>query len=234
MKETDLYIPIKEHFIKNGYTVKAEVKHCDIACISNKTLTIIELKASFNLKLLYQALDRKALADFVFIGIPRPKNFKKKETRHMLKILKALNIGVITVAIDSPLKTVEIIYSPTPNKNVKKSKKKTRLINEFEKRNLDTNVGGSTSRGNILTAYREQSIYIACILSKQNVCTPHFIKSNFNIQNAQYILNLNHYNYFKKIKRGTYTLSDTGKDMLKNDIFKEAISYYKKEVDAIV
>lgn len=234
MKETELYEPIKSYLLKNGYKVQAEVKNCDIACLYENKLIVIEMKKSFNLKLLYQAMDRKSFADKVFVAINRPKNFRKKETKHMLKILKSMDIGLITVALDSPLKAVEIVLEPEDKTIKRKTRKRTMILNELQRRNLNTNIGGSTKKDNILTAYREQVIFLACALNKIEKGSPSSIKKQFNIQNASYILQNNHYGYFERIERGVYTLSEKGKDMLKQNEFKEAILYYTKEVEKIV
>lgn len=234
MKETELYKPIKNYLLKNGYNIQAEVKNCDIAYLENKKLVVIEMKKSFNLKLLYQAIDRKTFADKVFVAINRPKSFKKRETKHMLKILKAMDIGLISVSLDSPLKSVEIILEPKDEKIKKKTRKRTMVLNEINRRNLDLNIGGSTKKDNILTAYKEQVIFVACVLNKIGQSSPANIKNQFNIQNVSYILQKNHYDYFEKIERGIYTLSKKGKNMLKEENFKEAIAYYTKEVEKFV
>ena len=234
MKEIELYEPIKDYLLKNGYKVQAEVKNCDIACIFENKLIIIEMKKSFNLKLLYQAMDRKAFADKVFVAINRPKNFRKKEVKHMLKILENIDIGLITVALDSPLKTVEVVLEPQDKSLKRKTRRRTIILNEIERRDLNTNIGGSTKKENILTAYREQVIFLSCALNKIGKGSPSNIKKQFNIQNASYILQNNHYGYFDRIERGVYTLSKKGKDMLKSNQFKEAIKYYTKEVEKFV
>lgn len=234
MKETELYEPIKNYLLQNGYKVQAEVKNCDIACLYENNLIIIEIKKTFNLKLLYQALDRKSFADKVFVAINRPKNFRKKEVKHMLKILKAMDIGLITVALDSHLKTVEIVLQPKDNIIKRKTRKKSIILNEIEKRNLNINLGGSTKKDRVLTAYKEQTIFLACVLNKIEKGSPSHIKKQFNIQNVSSILQKNYYGYFERIERGIYTLSKKGKDMLKENEFKEAILYYNKEVDKLV
>ncbi|MDE6182598.1 MAG: hypothetical protein K2F59_05295, partial [Eubacteriales bacterium] len=123
-KETDLFEPIKKHFIKKGYKVQGEVKNCDIICLKNEEILAIELKKSFNLKVLYQAMERKAFSNYVYIGIERPKNFRKKEVKNMLKVLEKMEIGLITVAMDSPTKNVDIVLEPLYKKVYTKSKKR--------------------------------------------------------------------------------------------------------------
>ena len=56
-KEEDLYEPIHKWLINNGYEVQAEVQSCDVVAQKEDELTIIELKKSFNLKLVYQCME---------------------------------------------------------------------------------------------------------------------------------------------------------------------------------
>jgi len=44
MHETDLFPPIKKHLEASGYTVRAEVRDCDITAFKDDELIIIELK----------------------------------------------------------------------------------------------------------------------------------------------------------------------------------------------
>lgn len=228
--ETDLYKPLRNYFLSKNYTVQAEVKDCDIVCFKDKLLTVIEIKKAFNLKLLYQALDRKSFADCVYIAIPRPKNFRKKEVKYMLQILSNLNIGLITIS-DDTLENVEIILTPeTICKKV--TRKKRSILNEFEGRNLDLNIGGSSSKQKIITAYREKSIFLVCILLELNTITPLEAKSISGIYNTGNILRDNHYNYFEKVTRGVYKLSNVGILLLSTneDILIKTLSYYKNKV----
>jgi hypothetical protein len=46
MPETDLYIPVKRHLEAQGYTVKSEIKGCDVVAVRGDELpVIVELKA---------------------------------------------------------------------------------------------------------------------------------------------------------------------------------------------
>ena len=112
--ETDLYEPVCRFLEEEGYRVQAEVKDCDIAAEKDGELIIVELKKSFQLKLVYQALDRQSLTEQVFVAIPRPqKGQREKSWKNMLKLLKRLEIGLLTVALDSPLKTVDVVLTPS-------------------------------------------------------------------------------------------------------------------------
>ena len=113
IKETDLYGPIRFFLENQGFQVQAEVKHCDIAAVKEGKTVIIELKKSFNLKLVYQALERQSLTDEVFVAIPRPqKGQRERAWKDMLRLLKRLELGLITVALDSPMQTVDVILEP--------------------------------------------------------------------------------------------------------------------------
>ena len=56
MLEEELYIPVKKYFERRGFRIKGEVKNCDMAGVKGDILLIVELKRSFNLKLIYQAM----------------------------------------------------------------------------------------------------------------------------------------------------------------------------------
>ena len=90
-KETDLYEPIRAFLEEEGYQVQAEVKDCDIAAVKDGQLVIVELKKAFNLKLVYQGLERQSLTEQVFVAIPRPKKGQREKAwKDMLKLLKRL------------------------------------------------------------------------------------------------------------------------------------------------
>lgn len=229
--ETDLFLPIKEYFLKQGFLVQGEVKNCDVVCLKDDILICIEIKKSFNLKVLYQALDRKSFSNYVYIAIIRPKNFRKKDVKHMLKLLKELNIGLITVSF-SPLKTVQVIFNPV-FKNISKTKKQNQILKEINTRNLQTNKGGSTKKDVILTSYREMSIKIACILNVLKSAKASNLKKISGVENCYNILYSNHFGYFEKVDRGIYKLSTIGENMLKEKTFQEAIVFYKKEANKL-
>ena len=108
------------------------MKDCDIAAVKDGQLLIVELKKAFNLKLVYQGMERQSLTDQVFVAIPRPKKgAREKAWKDMLKLLKRLELGLLTVALDSPLKTVDVVLEPSdsPIRKNKKKKVKDLLLN---------------------------------------------------------------------------------------------------------
>ena len=128
-KESDLYSPVCNYFTELGYDVQAEVKSCDLIAKKDSEIIIAELKKNFCLKLVYQAIERQSITDSVYVVIPRPKKGAKgSEWNNMLKLMKKLNIGIITVAVDSPLKTVDIVSVPESVSVPKSSKKRSSCL----------------------------------------------------------------------------------------------------------
>src|SRR4051794_41808203 len=69
--ETALYLPVKRFLERLGFTVKGEVGGCDLVALSgdDPPLVVIgELKLSFNLELLLQAVDRAGACDEVWLA----------------------------------------------------------------------------------------------------------------------------------------------------------------------
>ena len=79
LAETDLYEPIRRFLEEEGYEVQAEVKDCDIAARKDGRLVVVELKRNFQLKLVYQAMERQRLTEYVYVAIPRPKKGQRKK-----------------------------------------------------------------------------------------------------------------------------------------------------------
>ena len=239
-KESELYGPVRDHFVSLGYEVQGEVNSCDLAANKNGETVIAELKTSFCLKLVYQALERQSMTDLVYTVIPRPKKGAKgAQWRDMLKLMKKLNIGIITVALDSPLKTVEVVLSPQvaqsgDNGDKKQNTdKKAALIRELQSRNLNTTTGG-VSRTKILTAYREKSIFVLCLLKGLENASTSAVTRLAGIENAGHILGRNYYGWFKKVSKGIYAPSKQGLEAMDSGEFSEAFEYYGAKAKEIL
>jgi len=226
-KEAELYEPIKDFFEKRGYVVKGEVAGCDMVLVKDNELAVVELKKSFNMTLLYQAIDRQKLAQSVYIAIPR-KPFMAKRS-HIIHILKNLNIGLITVAMDSPMHVVEAQLLPhmEPGRNNKRSRI---LLAEFNGRTFDGNVGGATRR-KLITAHRERALHIVCVLERAGTASPTQLMKEYDChKNSVYMVGRNLYGWFIKVDKGTYALSEIGKEALADPQFAEVVDYYRKKV----
>src|SRR5258706_2421477 len=69
--ETALYLPVKRFLENLGFTVKGEVGGCDLVALSAGEPPIVvigELKLSFNLELLLQAVDLARACDEVLLA----------------------------------------------------------------------------------------------------------------------------------------------------------------------
>ena len=227
-KETDLYEPIRAFLEEEGYQVQAEVKDCDIAAVKGGQLIIVELKKAFNLKLVYQGLERQSLTDQVFVAIPRPKKgAREKAWKDMLKLLKRLELGLLTVALDSPLKTVDVVLEPSDSLAWKNRKKREKLQAELENRQVDGNVGGMTRR-KIMTAFREKSIRLACLLEREGQVSTATLRER-GMEEYLPLLGRNYDKWFGRVEKGVYTLSEKGKEALESEDFAKAVAFYRKE-----
>ncbi len=229
-KETDLYEPIRRFLGEAGYQVQAEVKHCDIAATRDGELLIVELKRAFGLKLVYQALERQSLTDQVFVAIPRPqKGQREKAWRDMLRLLKRLELGLLTVALDSPLLTVEVILEPADGRDEawQNRKKQKQLRTELQNRRLSGNIGGMTRR-KILTAFREKSIRLACLLEKEGQLSAAELRER-GLGDLAVLLSRNYDKWFRRVEKGVYALSDAGKQALEQGDYAKAVAFYRAE-----
>ena len=227
-KETDLYEPIRAFLEEEGYQVQAEVKDCDIAAVKDGQLLIVELKKAFNLKLVYQGLERQSLTEQVFVAIPRPKKgAREKAWKDMLKLLKRLELGLLTVALDSPLKTVDVVLEPSDSPIRKNKKKKEQVRGELEHRQVNANVGGMTRR-KIMTAFREKSIRLACLLEKEGQVSTASLREK-GMEDHVVILSRNYDQWFQRVEKGVYALSEKGKEALEKEEYAKAVAFYRKE-----
>ena len=212
-KETDLYQPVKSFLEKAGYSVKAEVKSCDIVAMKNDEIIIIELKLSFNLELIFQIIDRQKKCDSVYAALPLPEDyFKNSKWKSVKNLLRRLNAGLIFISENG---NVQIVFHPADfdSKKSRSANMKHRraIINEFESRSFDGNTGGST-RKKLMTAYRESCVKIAAFLKKHKKAAPKDMNEiGIETKKAQMILIRNYYGWFDHPEKGIYSLSKLGK-----------------------
>ena len=230
-KETDMYEPVRNLLQEQGFIVRGEVKGCDIAAMKGDALWVVELKLSANISLLYQAIERTALTDWVFIAIPRPKNSRDKNFPSLKKLLKKLNLGLITVGLDTPVRYAEIVIFPTGTDS-KETKKSNAVRSEISGRTVDT--PGGITKSMLITAYRERCVRIACLLNEKGpLSTRELVKLGCE-KDASKILRLNAYGWFIKVSTGVYTLSGVGRDFLKSNESTPLIAYYRMKAEEIL
>jgi hypothetical protein len=204
MAESDLYLPVKRFLEVQGYTVKGEIKECDIVAVrGNEAPVIVELKVAFSLQLLMQGVDRQAISDAVYLAITPP---KRRQYHDMLKLCRRLGLGVLIVTGDH----VEALADPAPYQPRKANKRKTQLLKEFAHRTGDTTLGGSSTRALRMTAYRQDTLRCAAYLSQKGASKVALITAEAGVAKAAAILQRDVYGWFFKVDRGIYTLSVKG------------------------
>lgn len=229
MLEKDLFPPVKALFEKNNYVVNAEVKDCDIVAHKDDETVIVELKLSLSTALLAQALDRQRICPNVYIAVPRPKKYNKRNFRKTLNLIKKLELGLIFVVIHDAFAYTEVICEPAPFTGTKiRSKLKNSLISEYCSRQYDKNIGG-VSRRKIATAYTEMAVHIACLLEKYGeLSTKQLREYGSDSKKTTSILYNNFYGWFTHVSKGVYTLSEKWNN---NSDYSELIEYYRSLIN---
>jgi hypothetical protein len=99
--ETALYLPVKRFLEKLGFTVKGEIGGCDLVALSGDDpvhVVIGELKLSFNLELVLQAVDRAGACDEVWLAARLSANGKGRESDARYRNLcRRLGFGMLGV-----------------------------------------------------------------------------------------------------------------------------------------
>ena len=226
--ETELYEPIKQLLASQGFTVKGEVKKCDIAAMKDDQLWVVEMKLHFNVTLLYQAMERLKITESVFVAVPRPRRENDKNYRAMIKILTKLELGLITVSLDSPVRIAEIILFPREGRG-KRNKAAATVRKEMENRIGDT-AGGTNAAGS--TAYRERCIRVACLLAVHGPTGARELIHKYSCEkDAHSILYQNFYGWFGKAGRGLYSLTEAGSAYLEANAGNGVVAYYRMKAE---
>ena len=216
MKESELYQPIKDHLQASGYIVTGEVKNCDLVAQKGNELIAIELKTAANMTLMIQATDRQAITDSVYVAVPTPRNPRTSQWRGIKRVLRRLELGLITVDLERNIPLVTIEFDPLPSQRKQLNRRRRAVIKELDGRSGDYNTGGTNKRKRI-TAYRETAIYIAtCMETKKRPMKPAELRSYDTGKKTTSILSANHYGWFQRVDRGIYQLTDRGKTELAN------------------
>lgn len=227
--ETDLYNPIYDYLTRQGYIVRGEVKDCDIAAIKGDELIIVELKKNFSVDLLAQATDRQRITSGVYVALPRPRvSLRSSKWKGIRRLLRRLELGLIFVNMDCPKPRVEVIFHPSPYQMRRMSKARKGMIKEIEGRSTDTNKGGS-NRKKIMTAYRENAIFIACCLERVDALSAAELRRLGTDAKTYSILYNNFYGWFDRVSKGKYALSQQGKLALQE--YSQLADYYRQKID---
>jgi hypothetical protein len=209
--ETDLYPPVKRHLESLGFTVKGEVRGCDVVALRDgvpEVLVIGELKATFTLELVLQAVERTAVADEVWLAVAASRRGRGREgDARVRKLCRFLGFGLLAVTAAG---RIEVIVEPAAWKPRRDGRRRSAIVDEFRRRRGDPMAGGLT-RLPQLTAYRQQALDIAASLSA-GPGRPRDLRDF--APDAARILQDNVYGWFERLTRGVYGLTDGGRAAL--------------------
>ena len=209
--ESALYLPVKRFLEDRGFVVKGEVGGCDLVALKDSEAPLVvigELKLSFNLELVLQAVDRAAAADEVWIAarISARGNGRESDARFR-NLCRRLGFGMLGVAPNGEVSIIVTPISPMPRKD---PRRRSQLMGEHRKRIGDPAVGGG-SRQPIMTAYRQRALACAAALAN-GVGRPRDLRPI--AADAASILRRDVYGWFSRAARGVYVLTEAGEKAL--------------------
>jgi hypothetical protein len=212
--ETDLYAPVKAFLEGQGYTVRGEVRHCDLVAVrGGEPPVIVELKRQFTLGLVLQGVDRLALSDAVYLAVPagssRRSRAPRAEDGDVRTLCRRVGLGLMVVHRGRAAATVEVLVDPLPYRPRRDRKRQALLLAEHARRHGDHNCGGST-RTPIVTAYREEALRCAALLEGGPLRVAE-LRRRAAAPNAGRILQRDVYGWFERRGRGVYGLSPGGR-----------------------
>lgn len=212
MAETELYAPVKAWLEARGFEVKAEVGAADVVAMKDgEEPVIIELKTSFSLVLLQQAVARQAVTDAVYVAVPRWKGRAGwKAFSGNIGLCKRLGLGVLSVRLKDG--AVEVHCDPVPFQPRKSKVRKARLLKAFSRLEGDPNTGGM--RGEKVTVYRQDAEKCAVFLNENGASRGRDVVKGTGVEKATTMMRDNHYGWFEKVDKGVYMLSEAGASAL--------------------
>jgi hypothetical protein len=224
VKESDLYVFMAAHLERQGYRVQGEVRGCDLVALKGDDLIVMELKVSFNVKLLYQAVRRLAITPRVYAVVPFPARKQKGSFWQMLRSLaRRLQIGLILID-DRQVKT---LVEPAPFQSRTSTTKRDAVLKEFHGRKASTTIGGVTGQ-KLNTAYLESAVHIGVLLDALSRASPAELRELGTGEKTTRILYDNHYGWFQREGAGRYRLK-TAQARRIREAHPEIWEYYAKE-----
>ena len=228
MRETDLYLPVKSYLEQQGYEVKGEISSCDVvAKRGDEAPIIVELKLTFSLQLVFQAIDRQSMTDLVYVAVCKSSDKGwRKRYRDIIKLCRMLGVGLITVSFARKITKVEVHLDPAPYQPRQNKKKKQRLLKEFGLRVGDPNKGGSTGK-KLVTVYRQNALRCVLFLSANGATKAAVVAKETQVDKAATLMNRNVYGWFDRVERGVYQLTPSGEEALLT--FAETVKHLHAE-----
>jgi hypothetical protein len=219
VRETELYEPIRRWLEGQGYTVSAEVGHCDVVAHppgEPEEMIVVELKTRMSLDLVLQAALRKDLTEAVYVAVPLTgARSRLRNGRALRNLLRRLETGLIVVRFLQRSTRVEVLLHPLPFTARTARRRRQRIISEIDGRYAEFDEAGQPGGTPRLTAWRQRSLRIALLLEEHGEASPVEIRRRGGPAQTQRILSANTYGWYERIRRGRYGLSRAGRDALR-------------------
>ncbi|MBS0219580.1 MAG: hypothetical protein JSR91_02450 [Proteobacteria bacterium] len=202
--ESDLYAPVKALLEGQGYSVKGEVRGCDVVGLrGGEPPVIVELKRAFSLGLVLQGVDRLALSDAIYLAV----GIWPKDMQRVKRLCRRLGLGLMVVGG----KRVDVLLDPAPYAPRKNKRRIGRLLGEHARRVGDPNRGGSSTKVPVMTAYRQAALRCAALLARNGPMKVAALRDAGDAPNAGAILRDDVYGWFERVERGIYALTPEGR-----------------------
>jgi hypothetical protein len=213
LKETDMYPAVRHFLVSQGYTVRSEVRGCDVVAEKDGRFVVLEMKTRLSVALLAQAASRQRAVESVYVVIPHPGDrVKTREWRQTCHLLRRLELGLLLVTLPATGEArVDVVQHPVPFEPRRRKKERAAIIQEMHGRSGDHNRGGSSGK-KLLTAYRENAVMIAAYLAETGPATPARLRELGTGPKTLSILSNNFYGWFERVARGIYALTPKGRD----------------------
>ena len=212
--ETALYKPVKRFLENHGFEVEGEVCGCDIVGLAPgepPLVVITELKLSFSLELLLQAVERARSSDLVYVAVPAKRRGRERD-RRVHRLCRMLGIGLL--AVNLRLASVTVLCEPTFYRPRPNLPQRRRPVAEHRRRKGDPSAG-RLSRQPIMTAYRQRAIACAEAM-RHGPKRPRELK--VLAEDAGAILLRNVYGWFERMDRGLFALTPAGRSAIEAKI----------------
>ena len=208
MAETDLYPPIKAYLTQQGYLVKGEINGCDVVAVrGDEPPVIVELKERFSLALVYQGIDRQRVSDTVYLAVRAKAG--RAAMRDALGLCRRLGLGLVTVRTGER-EQVTVLADPGPFQPRIVKRRRARLLREFERRVGDPEAGGSAARRPVMTAYRQDALRCAIVLSTAGPTKGASVATTTGVAGATTLMRRDVYRWFERVSPGVYALTPAG------------------------
>ena len=207
--ESDLYAPVKALLEGQGYSVKGEVRGCDVVAVrGQEPPVIVELKRAFGISVVLQGVSRLAISDHVYLAVGAfPNNI-----RNVRKLCRRLGLGLIVVVKGR----ADVLLAPAPSLFLSRLVLCLlgRMLGEHARRVGDPNRGGSSTKVPMMTAYRQEALRCAGLLAKNGPMKVAALRLAADAPKAAAILSADYYGWFERTERGIYALTPKGREGL--------------------